>query len=175
MITYNNIITYFNDIATNHTLINSFHSGFLDEVDIDKMDSANFPILYVEPTTSVMGDGYLNYSFNVLVLDMVLEDLTDRNTVWTNTLQILQDVIADFRQNLALQPSGADSGKKFSYVDGQVVLEMPISADPFTARFANLLTGWSGSFTMQVNNSNNLCDAPITPSDNNPITDYTTT
>ena len=46
MITYKNIIDDFSTIATNHYLINSFHSGLLDEVDIDKLDQSNFHILY---------------------------------------------------------------------------------------------------------------------------------
>ena len=38
MITYKNIIDDFKTIATNHFVINSFHSGMLDEVDINKLD-----------------------------------------------------------------------------------------------------------------------------------------
>jgi len=50
-----------------------------------------------------------------------------------------------------------------SWVDDEVVLELPISCEPFTARFDNLLTGWSASISMQVNNKNNLCIVPISP------------
>ena len=135
MITYKNIIDDFNTIATNHFLINSFHSGMLDEVDINKLDQSDFPILYVEP-------GNTNIEM----------------------LQIMQDIIAEFRQNLAVQTAN-DPGKKFSYVPGEVVLNLPINAEPFTVRFSNMLTGWSASFTMQVNNPNSLCNAPIEPSD----------
>jgi len=85
-------------------------------------------------------------------------------------LQVMQDIISEFRQNLAVQTSGSDSGKKFSYIPGEVVLNLPINAEPFTVRFANMLTGWSASFTMQVNNPNSLCDAPIEPSDEAPNT-----
>jgi hypothetical protein len=114
--------------------------------------------------------GVLTYSFTIFVLDVLKEDLTNRNAVWTNTLQTTQDVVAEFRQNLALQTSGGDSGKKFSYVPDEAVLELPLSTEPFTARFANILTGWSTSMSIQVNNANNLCNAPIEPSDNNPNT-----
>ena len=167
MVTLKNIIDDFGNIATNHYLINSFHSGFLDEVDINKLDQADFPILYCEPGTATIDMGVLTYSFTIFVLDMLKEDLTNRNAVWTNTLQTTQDVVAEFRQNLALQTSGGDSGKKFSYVPDEAVLELPLSTEPFTARFANILTGWSTSMSIQVNNANNLCNAPIEPSDNN--------
>jgi hypothetical protein len=170
MVTLKNIIDDFSNIATNHYLINSFHSGFLDEVDINKLDQADFPILYCEPGTATIDMGVLTYSFTIFVLDVLKEDLTNRNMVWTSTLQTTQDVVAEFRQNLALQTSGGDSGKKFSYVPDEAVLELPLSTEPFTARFANILTGWSTSMSIQVNNANNLCNAPIEPSDNNPNT-----
>lgn len=165
MITYKNIIDTFNDIATNHYLINSFHSGFLDEVDVNKLDQGDFPILYAEPTSADMNTGELTYSFTLFVLTIIKEDLTNRDIVWSNTLQIIQDIVAEFKQNLALQTSGTDEGKKFSWVDGEVKLGLPITATPFTARFENLLTGWSINLDLTVDNKNDLCDAPIEPSD----------
>ena len=170
MVTFKNIIDYFSDIATNHYLKNSFNSGFLDEVDINKLDQADFPILFCEPGAATIDMGVLTYSFTIFVLDMLKEDLTNRNAVWTNNLQITQDIIAEFRENLAVQTSGGDSGKKLSYVPNEAVLELPITTEPFTARFANILTGWSASMSIQVNNANNLCNAPIEPSDNEPNT-----
>jgi len=164
MITYKNIIDDFNTIATNHFLINSFHSGLLDEVDINKLDQSDFPILYVEPGNTNIDKGVLTYTFTVFTINKIKEDLTNRQEVWSEMLQIMQDIIAEFRQNLSVQTAN-DPGKKFSYIPNEVVLNLPISAEPFTVRFANMLTGWSASFTMQVNNHNSLCDAPIEPSD----------
>ena len=164
MITYKNIVDDFNTIATNHFLINSFHSGLLDEVDIDKMDSSNFPILYIEPGNTNIDKGVLTYTFTVFTMNKIKEDLSNREEVWSEMLQIMQDVIAEFRQNLSVQTANAP-GKKFSYIPNEVVLNLPINAEPFSVRFSNMLTGWSANFTMQVNNPNSLCDAPIEPSD----------
>jgi hypothetical protein len=165
MITYKNISDIFQDIATNHYLINSYHNGFLDEVDVDKMNESNFPILYVEPSTSTIDQGVLTYSCNVYVLNLLKEDLSNREIVWSSTLEITQDIIAEFKQNLSLQTSGGDSVKKYSYAENELVLELPISTDPITARFANILTGWVSGISLQVNNANSLCNAPIEPSD----------
>ena len=167
MITYKNFINDFNTIATNHFLINSFHNGLLDEVDIEKLDQSNFPILYVEPSTTTADTGVLTYNFNVFVMDLIKEDLSNRDEVWDTMLQIMQDIIAEFKQNLSLQTSGSDSGKKFSYIANEVVLETPIDIEPFTVRFANMLTGWTATLTLEVNNPNSLCTAPIEPSDEN--------
>ena len=165
MITYKNISDIFQDIATNHYLINSYHNGFLDEVDIEKMDLSNFPILYVEPSTASIDTGVLTYSCNVYVLSLLKEDLSNREVVWSSTLETMQDIIAEFKQNLSVQTSGSDSGKKFSYAENEIVLELPISTEPITARFANILTGWVSGISLQVNNANSLCNAPIEPSD----------
>jgi hypothetical protein len=170
MITYKNFIDDFNTIATNHFLINSFHSGMLDEVDINKLDQSDFPILYVEPGNTNIDKGVMTYTFTVFTMNLIKEDLSNRENVWSEMLQIMQDVISEFKQNLAVQTSGGDSGKKFSYIPNEVVLNLPINAEPFTVKFANMLTGWSASFTMQVNNPNSLCNAPIEPSDEAPNT-----
>ena len=170
MITYKNITDILNDIATNHHLIHSYHNGLLDEVDIEKMDSSNFPILYAEPEASTIDSGLLTYGFTIYIISLVKEDLSNRDIVWSSTLEILQDVIAEFKQNMTVQTSGGDSGKKFSYVPDEIVIQMPISTEPFTARFANILTGWTANVFLDVNNTNNLCTAPIEPSDNTPGT-----
>lgn len=167
MITYKNIIDDFNTIATNHFVINSFHSGMLDEVDINKLDETDFPILYVEPGNTNIDKGVLTYTFTVFTMNLVKEDLSNREVVWSEMLQIMQDIIAEFKQNLSLQRTGGDSGKKYSYVPGEVVLQTPINIDPFSVRFANMLTGWSSTLSLEVNNPNSLCNAPIEPSDEN--------
>ena len=164
MITYKNIIDDFKTIATNHFVINSFHSGMLDEVDINKLDETDFPILYVEPGNTNIDKGVLTYTFTVFTMNLVKEDLSNREVVWSEMLQIMQDIIAEFRQNLSVQTAN-DTGKKFSYIPNEVVLNLPINAEPFSVRFSNMLTGWNATFTMQVNNNNSLCDAPIEPSD----------
>lgn len=165
MITYKNIVDDFNSIATNHFQINSFHNGFLDEVDVDKMNESQFPLLYLEPAPTTVDTGVLTYSFNVFVLSLLKEDLSNREQVWSDMLQIAQDIVAEIKQNLSLQTTGGDAGKKRSYFSDEVVLELPITLEPITARFSNILTGWGTTISVQVNNTNNLCDAPIEPSD----------
>ena len=186
MITYKNILEIFKNIADNHYLINSFHSGLLDEVDINKLDGKDYPILYVEPSTTNVDKGVLTYTFNVYVMGLINnKDLatpfytgsaigfveeSNREQVWSDMLQVMKDIISEFKQNQSIQTTGADSGKKISYVPDEIVLNIPVSIEPFTVRFANMLTGWTSTFSMQVNNDNTLCDIPIDPSDNLPNT-----
>ena len=165
MITFRNVVGYLETIAQNHYMINSFHSGMMDEVDINKLGVTDYIILYAEPGTVVVDRGVLAYSFSIYVMDMIndqeLGDAPNNQRVgrvdtYSETLQIIQDVINEFHQNL--HPD-------LSWVDDEVVLELPINAEPFTARFDNTLTGWTANLSVQVPNQNNLCIVPIDPND----------
>ena len=161
MISFRNVLGYLETIAEKHLMINSFHSGFMDEVDINKLGATDYVILYAEPGTATIDKGVMTYSFTIYVLDMISEAQGDspnnerlgRIDTLSENLNILQDVISEFHRSLYSK----------SWVDGEVVLELPISAEPFTARFDNLLTGWSATISMEVNNPNNLCIVPVTP------------
>ena len=161
MITFRNVVGYLETIAEKHYMINSFHSGFLDEVDINKLGATDYVILYAEPGTAVIDKGVLTYNFTIYVLDMINDEVGDapnkerlgRLDTLSENLQIMQDVINEFQHSLY----------STTWVDGEVVLNLPINAEPFTARFNNLLTGWSSTISMQVNNQNNLCIVPIVP------------
>jgi len=160
MISFRNVLGYLETIAEKHLMINSFHSGFMDEVDINKLGATDYVILYAEPGTATIDKGVMTYSFTIYVLDMINEEVGDapnkerlgRVDTLSENLNILQDVISEFHRSLY----------STSWVDGEVLLDLPISAEPFTARFDNLLTGWSATISMEVNNPNNLCIVPVT-------------
>tara|TARA_Y100001963_G_scaffold121332_1_gene169809 strand:+ start:241 stop:732 length:492 start_codon:yes stop_codon:yes gene_type:complete len=159
MITFKKALEFLETIATKHYNINSFHSGMMDEVDINKLGASDYVILYAEPSNATLNNGVMTYSFTIYVMDMINNEIGDapnkqrlgRVDTYSQTLSILQDVIAEFKQNLSSK----------SWVDDEVVLQLPITIEPFTARFNNLLTGWSSTINIDVNNKNNLCIAPI--------------
>ena len=159
MITFRKALEFLETIATKHYMINSFHSGMMDEVDINKLGASDYVILYAEPSNAILNNGVMTYSFTIYVMDMINDEIGDspnkqrlgRVDAYSETLNILQDVIAEFKQNLSSK----------SWVDDEVVLQLPITIEPFTARFNNLLTGWSSTINIDVNNKNNLCIAPI--------------
>ena len=161
MISFRNVVGYLETIAEKHFEINSFHSGQLDEVDLNKLGATDYIILYAEPGTVVVDKGVLTYNFSIYVMDMINEEVGDdpnrqrvgRVDTYSETLNIIQDVINEFHQNLY----------STSWVANDVVLSLPINAEPFTARFDNTLTGWTANLSVQVPNQNNLCIVPISP------------
>jgi hypothetical protein len=161
MITFRNIVGFLETIAEKHFEIKSFHSGFMDEVDINKLGATDYVILYAEPGNATIDNGSLTYTFTIYVLDMINDAIGDapnkerlgRVDTFSENLSILQDVINEFKQSVVTA----------SWVDSEVILQTPINAEPFIARFNNLLTGWSASISLEVKNANNLCIVPITP------------
>ena len=151
-ITYRQMVGTFSDIATNHLQIQSFNSGSLNDLDIEKLDADKFPLLYITPQPVIVDAQTLTYSFDVVVADQIQEDMSDIDDTYSETLLIIKDVISNFRQ--AVQTK--------SWADQRTDIEMPINLTPFTSRFSNLLTGWAGTFNIVVNNENNLCDVPQT-------------
>ena len=161
MITFRYVVGYLETIAEKHFQISSFHSGQLDEVDLNKLGATDYIILYAEPGTVVVDKGVLTYNFSIYVMDMVSDQIGDepnrqrvsRVDTYSQTLSIIQDVINEFHQNLYSD----------SWVDNDVFLSLPINAEPFTARFDNTLTGWAANLVIEVPNQNNLCVVPISP------------
>ena len=51
-ITFRRILNTFDTIANKHPEIHGFNSGFMDEVDIQKLGLGDYPLLYVEPSTA---------------------------------------------------------------------------------------------------------------------------
>ena len=151
-ITYRQMVGTFSDIATNHLQLQSFNSGSLNDLDIEKLDADKFPLLYITPQPATVDAQTLTYSFDVVVADQIQEDMADIDDTYSETLLIIKDVIANFRQ--AVQTK--------SWADQRTDIEMPINLTPFTSRFSNLLTGWAGTFNIVVNNENNLCIVPQT-------------
>ena len=142
----------FSDIATNHLQLQSFKSGSLNDLDIEKLDADKFPLLYITPKPATVDAQTLMYSFDVVVADQIQEDMADIDDTYSETLLIIKDVISNFRQAVQTE----------SWADQRTDIEMPITLTPFTSRFANLLTGWAGTFNIVVNNENNLCIVPQT-------------
>ena len=151
-ITYRQMVGTFSDIATNHLQLQSFNSGSLNDLDIEKLDADKFPILYITPQPATVDAQTLMYSFDVVVADQIQEDMADIDDTYSETLLIIKDVSSNFRQAV----------KTESWADQRTEIEMPITLTPFTSRFANLLTGWAGTFNIVVNNENNLCIVPQT-------------
>lgn len=152
MYTIVDINNTFESIAEEHQQLRSFHTTGLDELDVDKLDVNKYPLLYAQVTDAELADGYTVLTYEVLVGDLVIEKQHPNLTeVYSETFLIMQDVAAQFWFNVSTAGDQVDSNLSF---------QLPIICQPFTARFNNLLTGWSCTFEVRLPNALNLCHAP---------------
>lgn len=142
--TYNQIIDKFETIANDHVGIHNFGDGILEDINTMKENGGGFPVLWVVPQSAILGDNGLDYKMRVLVFDIDETADTFRRDILSDTLQILTDVIKEFRYG-----DDNDYG-----VDGTN------SAFPFTQNFADYVTGWYCDISIQTGIDNNPCDFP---------------
>tara|TARA_R110000824_G_scaffold134186_3_gene297125 strand:+ start:7374 stop:7838 length:465 start_codon:yes stop_codon:yes gene_type:complete len=141
----------FEDLVANHLQLKQFYTFSLEEIDIDKITVDLFPLLYAQCTSATIEGGATTFDYEVIVADLVIEKQGPEITqIYGETLLILQDVISQFHLNVSAMATEVNSSWSF---------DMPIVADPFSARFNNMLTGWSCSFSIRVPNVVNLCNA----------------
>ena len=152
MYTVQHLNDTFAQIASEHDQLKSFHTGGLDYLDVDKLDVDKYPLLYAQVTNADMNSGFTQFTYEVIVADLVLEKQQDHlDEVYSETFLILQDVAAKFWFAVY---DGNET------VNGGFGFDLPLICQPFTARFTNLLTGWSANFDIRVPNPINLCNAP---------------
>lgn len=165
MITFKNLVNAFSDITTNHYQLQKFLSGELSEIDPEKLDQTQFPMMFLQPNIATVDVRTMTYSVDIFILTLIQDDGTGIDDSYSETLLILKDVIAEFRQIMSSSSFFANTSVDARRNDkNQYIIQFPISCDPFTERFSNLLTGWSATISIQVNNENDLCNAPISTS-----------
>ena len=143
----------FKAIVAAHEQLKSFHTFSLDELDMAKLDVDKYPLLYAQVSSAELDGGVTVFTYEIIVADMVIEKQQELLTqVYAEMFLILQDVAAKFR--FAMYDGNTT-------VDDRWNFELPLLCDPFTARFDNLLTGWSTSFDIRLPNVIDLCDAPF--------------
>jgi hypothetical protein len=149
-------------LADYHKQINSFGIGSLEDLSYwtemrDKEDNVDYqapyyPLMYVVPGNVTQKFGYMDYQFNVIVLDVLERDINNQIDVLSDTNQILDDVISQFR--LSVRDSLGNFNSKY-------YLENPVSCFPFLENFHDLCAGWTASLNISVMSPLDRCDAPF--------------
>lgn len=152
MQTIKDIDLVFRDIVDAHKVLRSYYTISTKEIDIDKLAVHEYPLLYANCTSARVGQSSIEFTYDVIVGDLVIEESEDQLVdVYNETLHLLQDVIAQFQLSVS-NVATAQSNPDWTF-------DLPVNCNPYTSRFDNLLTGWSTSFVIKVPTAVNLCDA----------------
>ena len=170
---YNNVIDALKCVCLSHGLVHNVSSGDIDTIDI----SANsvYPLVHIVPSNVTAGVQEITFSFNVLAMDLVKTDRRNEQQVLSDTLQILIDVIAQYKHGQMLNV------QQNTGIYGQAQ-DVEYSLEPFNERFDNLVSGWNCTLNLTVPSTYFAClnftpgNIPIdcslfinAPVENNPI------
>lgn len=155
----------FRNLADHHKQINSFGFGSLEDLSYwtesrlkepnPTFESPFFPLLYVVPSDAVQsieqnGSSYTTYEFNCIVMDIVDRDLANQVDVLSDTNQILDDIISQFRLSVT-DSLGCFNSKYY--------LDETIDCIPFLESYSDLCGGWNGILRIMVMTPLDRCAA----------------
>ena len=148
--TVNQLISVFKDISTRHYQINGFGIG--DNWENGASEAKMHPVLWINPTTATMPStdtGYKTFEidFEVRVFDLVNKDESNENEVLSDCIDILKDIITEFK------------GHPY-YVNSQLNIIDDISFEAFTEEFDEEVSGWVCEISLMTPILNSFCGIP---------------
>lgn len=125
---------------------------FGDILDLDMSNETIFPLAHVTVGDVSFEDRLVNFSVNVLVMDIVDETKDDR--LATDKPHLGRDNKQDILNSMLSVVNGLQSSLRRGGLEenGFVMTENP-SANIFEDRVGSLLTGWSTNLSVQVQNN----------------------
>jgi hypothetical protein len=159
-VNFKTLATDFETLANLHKQLNSFGLGDIDQLtywtqsrlkeENTEYQSPYYPLLYVVPSNVVNDLQYKVWEFNTTVSDIVEDNIQNNEDTLSDTLQILQDVISQFR--LSTSNVLGNYYDKY-YVDDEVV------CTPFLGEQDDNLNGWNGLLKIKTMTALDRCAA----------------
>ena len=146
--TYNNVIDTLSCISLAHGLVNEVSTGDIDNIDTSGI--VKYPLVHIVPTSVDAGTNTLTFNFNILAMDLVNTDESNEQEVLSNTLIILTDILAEYK-----------NGKKLGGNLGDYLQEDldSFNLEPFTERFDNVVSGWNCTYSITIPHAFNACNS----------------
>tara|TARA_R110002049_G_scaffold190493_2_gene359159 strand:- start:346 stop:2100 length:1755 start_codon:yes stop_codon:yes gene_type:complete len=150
--TINQLVSVWKDIATRHYQINGFGIGDNWEAGTDK--AYMHPVLWINPVSASMPSsdyGYKTFEidFEIRIFDLVNKDESNENEVLSDTIDILKDIIAEFK------------GHPY-YVNSQLNIIGDIDFEAFTEEFDEEVSGWVTEISLMTPVLTTFCGIPAT-------------
>jgi hypothetical protein len=160
---FKKIITDLKTLEKNHKMLNSFGIGDLKQLiyltqQRDKVENTTdaapiYPLMYVIPLNVTQDENFTTYRFNVLIVDIMNASNYDIEVdLWSETLQIAQDILAQYKYSVNQQQGDYEA----SYY-----LELPANITPFSEAYDDLLVGWNLELQLTIDMPLNRCIAPF--------------
>jgi|TARA_Y100000389_G_C17471166_1_gene531149 hypothetical protein len=149
---YYQITKTLRDTLLDDVNVNTVTTGDISDVDLSKQTI--FPLAHIIVNSAQFNTNHWRLSVSVLCMDIVdvsKEETTDIFTGNTNEQDVLNTQLAVLNLLLSKLSRGTLYTDKYQ-VDGTP------SCEPFVDRFEHLLTGWSCTFDVLIQNDIDICD-----------------
>ena len=156
--TYKEIINRFRTITENHLMLQDFGYGdlsdlkYVSQLGTDE-ERVSYPYLYLLPSSSNRDGVVMNYSFNMIVMDMARpEDGADTDkydnyvTIQSQCQQYIDDVLAQLY---------------YFYKDQPEIELTGITYTPFKEKYQDVVAGMTATISIAVPTPLNECIAPF--------------
>lgn len=166
---FKKVVDLLKQLQTYHEQLQGFGIGDINQLIYDteerlKIDNTEqnyapyYPLMYVIPQNATTDGRETVYEFDILIMDIQnTKNFENQVDAWSDTLDILKDVIAQLKYSLDACYCTWD-------------LDYPISMTPFHEAFDDYVDGWTGKIRLRIPDAINRCDAPYAefpPCDNN--------
>jgi len=141
MVTYLKIIDALKAFALAHPQINTFYSG--KTWNFESTENL-YPAMIVFPSTTTIVKGETDINLNIIIVDIMNKDVTNKDDIYSDTLQTMQDVFS-LLNNTDEDYFISDSG---------------FSCDPLEEVFDDILCGWISNTTIKFPFQANYCLIP---------------
>lgn len=130
--------------CNNHIQIQKFGGEFKEQMPNFATQNEKYPIIFVEPVSSVDGLDLTQFSVNVYCVDIIQKDRANLNTILSDCHLILRDMYLYFHDGTDLT------------ID--VITEPSFS--PLNNYDLDYVAGWVGAFTFEVE-GHTECEIPF--------------
>ena len=151
--TYNNVIDTLKNLGEEHQQISTTTTGDIFDIDLEK--NTKYPLMHINPVSVTTRRTELVYNFQIFIMDMVKNDDSNEQEVYSEILSICINVISIMSNSKWQSQLTLDIDAPVYFAEGDFTLE------PFTERFDNNVTGWVFSISVEAENDFQTCTIPV--------------
>ena len=155
VVSYNDIIEIFEDIAKRHYQINTMFLG--RDWELENNADLQYPVLQIYPTVASMPISATTKSYNTInvtmhckVFDLTQPGEENEKDVHSDTLRTAQDIINEFSSHPY-------------YVRSNISLNKDINLESFEEFEDDISAGWTFDLELRIINQNTFCGLPMDP------------
>ena len=156
--TYKEIVDRFENVADIHYMIKDFGYGQLSDIKVRSQDQeADYPYMFLNPTTHNRNGVVLSYNFNLIMMDIATDEGDEHSNflaIQSKCTQYIDDVIAEIY---------------YGFTDKPEMNMSNINYTVFKERFQDSVAGVTATITIDVPTPINQCIAPIAPPASPPV------